>query len=42
MIAVYVMAGFAKLNTDFLNPAVSCVGDMMHDLRTSREFGCPC
>ena len=33
MIAIYVMAGFAKLNTDFLNPAVSCVGDMMHDLR---------
>ncbi|HKT60836.1 MAG TPA: hypothetical protein VJQ46_12365 [Gemmatimonadales bacterium] len=34
MIAVYVMAGFAKLNRDFLNPAVSCVADMMHDLRT--------
>jgi hypothetical protein len=34
MVALYVMAGFAKLNTDFLNPAVSCVGDMMHDLRT--------
>jgi hypothetical protein len=32
MIAVYVMAGFAKLNTDFLNPSVSCVGDMMRDL----------
>jgi hypothetical protein len=34
MIAIYVMAGFAKLNTDFLNPAVSCVGNMLHDLRT--------
>jgi len=34
MIAVYVMAGFAKLNADFLNPTVSCVGAMMHDLRT--------
>jgi len=34
MIVIYVMAGFAKLNTDFLNPSVSCVGDMMHDLRT--------
>lgn len=34
MIAIYIMAGFAKLNTDFLNPGVSCVGDMMHDLRT--------
>lgn len=34
MVALYVMAGFAKLNTDFLNPAVSCVGDMMHDLRS--------
>src|SRR5204862_256100 len=34
MIAIYVMAGFAKLNTDFLNPAVSCVGNMMHDLGT--------
>jgi len=33
MIAVYVLAGFAKLNTDFLNPAVSCVADMMSDLR---------
>jgi hypothetical protein len=34
MVALYVMAGFAKLNTDFLNPTVSCVGDMMHDLRS--------
>ncbi len=32
MILVYVFAGFAKLNRDFLNPAVSCVGDMMRDL----------
>jgi hypothetical protein len=34
MVALYVMAGFAKLNTDFLNPTVSCVADMMHDLRS--------
>jgi hypothetical protein len=41
MIAIYVMAGFAKLNTDFLNPTVSCVGDMMHDLRTVARIRVP-
>ena len=33
MIVIYIMAGFAKLNSDFFNPTVSCVGDMMRDLR---------
>ena len=41
MVALYVMAGFAKLNTDFLNPAVSCVGDMMHDLRSVAAIRVP-
>jgi hypothetical protein len=41
MVALYVMAGFAKLNTDFLNPAVSCVGDMVHDLRSVAAIRVP-
>ena len=41
MVVLYVMAGFAKLNTDFLNPAVSCVGDMMHDLRSVAAIRVP-
>jgi hypothetical protein len=41
MVALYVMAGFAKLNTDFLNPAVSCVADMMHDLRSVAAIRVP-
>lgn len=41
MVALYVMAGFAKLNTDFLDPAVSCVGDMMYDLRSVAAIRVP-
>ncbi|HEX6107655.1 MAG TPA: hypothetical protein VFZ26_18870 [Gemmatimonadales bacterium] len=32
MLLVYGLAGFAKLNADFLNPEVSCVGTMVGDL----------
>jgi hypothetical protein len=32
LVLVYVLAGFAKLNTDFLNPAVSCAGTMVGSL----------
>lgn len=32
MILVYVIAGFDKLNSDFLNPRVSCVGTLVSDL----------
>ena len=44
MILVYSLAGFAKLNRDFLNPSVSCVGDMVGDLTSlvrSRAAGVP-
>lgn len=44
MILVYVLAGFAKLNTDFINPEVSCVGSMIHDLARvakGQELGVP-
>ena len=44
MILVYAVAGFDKLNTDFVNPSVSCVRDMMSDLtRMARlsPFGVP-
>jgi hypothetical protein len=37
MILVYALAGFHKLNTDFFDPAVSCVRDLLDDLiRMSR------
>ncbi len=32
MILVYALAGFHKLNTDFFDPAVSCVADLVGDL----------
>ena len=32
MILVYALAGFHKLNHDFFDPAVSCVGDLVGDL----------
>jgi hypothetical protein len=32
MILIYALAGFDKLNTDFINPEVSCVGSMIQDL----------
>jgi hypothetical protein len=32
MVLVYALAGFAKLNHDFLDPQVSCVGSMVGDL----------
>lgn len=32
MILVYVLAGFHKLNSDFLDPVVSCAGDLAADL----------
>lgn len=44
MVLVYTLAGLAKLNTDFLNPAVSCVGDLVGDLAGmagSRTLGLP-
>jgi hypothetical protein len=44
MILIYVLAGFSKLNTDFLNPQVSCAGSMLADLAevaTRRTFGLP-
>jgi hypothetical protein len=44
MVLVYALAGFAKLNRDFLSPAVSCVGSMMEDLgqlARSRVGGAP-
>jgi hypothetical protein len=44
MILIYVLAGFSKLNTDFLNPQVSCAGSMLADLAVAamREtFGVP-
>jgi hypothetical protein len=44
MILIYVLAGFSKLNTDFLNPQVSCAGSMLADLAavaTRRTFGVP-
>ena len=44
MILIYVLAGFSKLNTDFLNPQVSCAGSMLADLAEAamrRTFGVP-
>ncbi|HUF35736.1 MAG TPA: hypothetical protein VMN37_07280 [Gemmatimonadales bacterium] len=44
LILVYVLAGFAKLNRDFLDPGVSCVGNMVADLvrlRNSSVAGVP-
>lgn len=44
MVLIYVLAGFAKLNTDFINPQVSCVGGMLSDLAaiaTRRMLGVP-
>jgi hypothetical protein len=44
MILVYALAGFHKLNADFLNPAVSCVADLVGDLTRmahSRVAGVP-
>ena len=44
MVLVYALAGFAKLNSDFLHPAVSCVGSMAGDLGRlvrSRVAGVP-
>ena len=44
MILIYVLAGFSKLNTDFINPQVSCVGSMLADLAAAaarRTFGVP-
>ncbi len=44
MILVYTLAGFHKLNTDFFNPAVSCVADLVGDLTRmagSRVAGVP-
>ena len=43
-ILVYFMAGFHKLNRDFFNPDVSCVGDMTNSLAklaTSQIAGIP-
>ena len=44
MMLVYALAGFHKLNSDFLNPAVSCVADLVGDLgrmARSRVVGVP-
>jgi hypothetical protein len=44
MILIYILAGFSKLNTDFINPEVSCAGRMLADLATMatrRTFGVP-
>lgn len=44
MILIYVLAGFAKLNTDFFNSDVSCVGSMVEQLAnvaTRRTLGIP-
>lgn len=44
LILVYAVAGFDKLNTDFLNPEVSCVRSLVGDLTrmaTLRPFGVP-
>ena len=44
MILVYALPGFHKLNADFFDPAVSCVGDMMGGLTrmaNSRVAGMP-
>lgn len=44
MVLIYVLAGFDKLNADFLNPGVSCVGGMLADLTrvaTRTVFGVP-
>jgi hypothetical protein len=44
LILVYALAGFAKLNADFLNPSVSCVGSLVADLTAvarSNEFRVP-
>jgi len=44
LILVYALAGFAKLNADFLNPEVSCVGSLLADLAAvarSTEFRIP-
>ncbi len=44
MLLVYALAGFHKLNTDFLDPVVSCVADMVSDLghmARSRVVGIP-
>lgn len=44
MILVYAVAGFDKLNADFLNPDVSCVRNMMSELTRMaqlRPFGIP-
>src|SRR3954471_18291375 len=44
LILVYALAGFAKLNADFLNPEVSCLGSLLADLTAvarSTEFRIP-
>lgn len=44
MILVYALAGFHKLNRDFFDPSVSCVGDLVSDLARmvgSRVVGIP-
>ncbi len=44
MILVYALAGFHKLNTDFFDPAVSCVADLVGDLThmaSTRVAGIP-
>jgi hypothetical protein len=44
LILVYALAGFAKLNADFFDPAVSCVGSMVAELgrlARSRSAGIP-
>lgn len=43
-ILVYALAGFHKLNADFIDPAVSCVADLLGDLTSmvnSRVTGVP-
>jgi hypothetical protein len=37
LMLVYALAGFAKLNRDFLDPGVSCVGSMVDDLTRLAE-----
>ena len=44
MILIYALAGFSKLNADFINPQVSCAGSMLAGLATvatRRTFGVP-
>jgi hypothetical protein len=44
LILVYTVAGFDKLNSDFLNPEVSCIRSLVGDLTrmaTLRPFGVP-